>query len=140
MSKMGSHDPFGHSKHKLWPKEGPGVKLTIWLPTTKGWESPWFSCVQVTCQISLESSWQGLQLCFKLHFNWRFAHKVMNIPSDESFNFWEFRDSHFGVLKQNDIWVLAPWPGIENTIWVVVSLVICVCPCLSMHQNVLITQ
>jgi hypothetical protein len=24
MSKMGSYDPFGHLKHKLWPKEGPG--------------------------------------------------------------------------------------------------------------------
>jgi hypothetical protein len=29
MSKMGSHDPFGHFKHKLWPKEGLGVKLAI---------------------------------------------------------------------------------------------------------------
>jgi hypothetical protein len=29
MSKMGSHDPFGHLKHKLWPKEGPGVKLAF---------------------------------------------------------------------------------------------------------------
>jgi len=29
MSKMGSHDPFGHLKHKLWPKEGPEVKLAI---------------------------------------------------------------------------------------------------------------
>jgi hypothetical protein len=27
MSKMGLHDPFGHLKHKLWPKEGSGVKL-----------------------------------------------------------------------------------------------------------------
>jgi hypothetical protein len=27
MSKMGLHDSFGHFKHKLWPKEGPGVKL-----------------------------------------------------------------------------------------------------------------
>jgi hypothetical protein len=27
MSKMGSHHPFGHLKHKLWPKEGLGVKL-----------------------------------------------------------------------------------------------------------------
>ncbi len=25
MSKMGFHDPFGHFKHKLWPKEGSGV-------------------------------------------------------------------------------------------------------------------
>jgi len=29
MSEMGSHDPFGHLKHKLWPKEGPGVKLAV---------------------------------------------------------------------------------------------------------------
>jgi hypothetical protein len=35
MSKMGSHDPFGHLKHKLWPKEGPQVKLTIWLRPLK---------------------------------------------------------------------------------------------------------
>ncbi len=27
MSKMHSHDPFGYLKHKLWPKEGPGVKF-----------------------------------------------------------------------------------------------------------------
>jgi hypothetical protein len=35
MFKMGSHDPFGHLKHKLWSKERPGVKLAVWLPTIK---------------------------------------------------------------------------------------------------------
>jgi len=35
MSKLGLHDPFGHLKHKFWPKEGPEVKLPIWLSTTK---------------------------------------------------------------------------------------------------------
>jgi hypothetical protein len=25
MSKMGLHDPFGHLKHKLWPKERSGI-------------------------------------------------------------------------------------------------------------------
>jgi len=29
---------------------------------------------------------------------------------------WEFRDSNLGVSGQNDIWVLAPWLGIENNI------------------------
>jgi hypothetical protein len=29
MFKMGSHDPFGYLKHKLWPKEGSGLKLPI---------------------------------------------------------------------------------------------------------------
>ncbi len=57
MSKMSSHDPFGHFKHKLWPKEGSGgIKLTIQFLTTKSWESPQFRCVQVACEISLERS------------------------------------------------------------------------------------
>jgi hypothetical protein len=32
---MGSHDSFGHLKHKLLPKERWGVKWAIWLLTTK---------------------------------------------------------------------------------------------------------
>jgi hypothetical protein len=36
---MGSHDPFGWLKHKLWPKEGSGFKLSIWLLTTKNQET-----------------------------------------------------------------------------------------------------
>jgi hypothetical protein len=28
MSKMSSHDSFGHLKHKLWPKERLGIDLT----------------------------------------------------------------------------------------------------------------
>jgi hypothetical protein len=72
MSKMGLHDPFEHLKQKLWPKEGSGVKLTIWLSTIKSQESTWFPCVQVACDIHLESSWWGLQLCFRPRLNWRF--------------------------------------------------------------------
>jgi len=29
MSKMALYEPFGHLQHKLWSKEGPGVKLAI---------------------------------------------------------------------------------------------------------------
>jgi len=29
MSKMASHEPFGHLQPKLWAKEGPGVKLAV---------------------------------------------------------------------------------------------------------------
>jgi hypothetical protein len=39
MSKMGSHRPFGDLKHKLWAKERLGVKVLVWLPTIKSWES-----------------------------------------------------------------------------------------------------
>ncbi len=36
------HDPFGHLKHKLWPKEKLIIKLAIWLPTAKSWNRPDF--------------------------------------------------------------------------------------------------
>jgi hypothetical protein len=117
MSKMGSHDPFGHLKYKLWPKERSGVKLAIWLPTTKSQESTWFPYVQVVCDIPLKSSWQELQLCFKHHLNKRSKHKIMGSQSHGSPKFrnfgtpiWEFRDS------QNAIWMWASWRGIEYTI------------------------
>jgi hypothetical protein len=76
MLKMGSHDPFGHLKHKLWPEERSKVKLPIWLLTTKSQESPWFPCFQVACNISLESFRWRLQFCFKPHLNRRSTHKV----------------------------------------------------------------
>jgi hypothetical protein len=77
MSKMGLRHPFGHLKHKLWPKEWLGVNLTIWLPTTKSQTSPRFPCVQVACDIPLERSWPGLQFCFRPHLNWRSTRKIM---------------------------------------------------------------
>jgi hypothetical protein len=55
MFEMGSHDPFAFLKHKLWPKEGRGVKLAIGLSTTKSQKLPSFTCVKVECHISLEN-------------------------------------------------------------------------------------
>jgi hypothetical protein len=105
MSKMGSHDSFEHLKHKLWPKEGPEVKLAVWLPTTKSWESTQFPCVQVACHIPLERSRQGLQLFFGLHFNRRSSHKVMGPQTRGSPN-----------PGQNAIWMWASWKGTKYTI------------------------
>jgi hypothetical protein len=92
------YDPFGYLKHKLWPKEGSGIKLLIWLPTTKSQESPQLIYVQVACHIPLESSRWGLQLCFRPHLNQRFAKEVMGIQSCKSPNFGKFRDSQLGSL------------------------------------------
>jgi len=74
---MGSHDPFGHLKHKLWPKKRLGVKLTIWLPTSKSRKSTRFPYVKVVCDIPLESSQWRLQLFFKPYLNQRSTHKVI---------------------------------------------------------------
>jgi hypothetical protein len=126
MFKMNLHDPFGYLKHKLWPKEGLGVKLAIWLPTTKSQELPWFPYVQVACHIPLKRSQQGLQLYFRHHFNQR-STKVMSPQSCESPNLgnfetptWESRDKmtsgcwpHGQAQKilQGERWWLPPSSG-----------------------------
>jgi hypothetical protein len=90
MSNMGSHEPFGHLQHKLWQKESPGVKLTIWLPTTKSQESTRPRCVQVVCNTPLESSQWKLQVCFRLHLNRRFEQKVITPQSGRNPNWYSF--------------------------------------------------
>jgi hypothetical protein len=94
MSEMASHEPFGHSQHKLWSKEGPGVKLAVWLPTTKSRESTRSRCVQSECDTSLKSSQGELQVRFRPRPNRRLEWEVMNAQSPESLN----RDN-FGTPK-----------------------------------------
>jgi hypothetical protein len=38
-AQMALHGPFGHLQPKLWAKEESGIKLSVWLPTTKSRES-----------------------------------------------------------------------------------------------------
>jgi hypothetical protein len=70
-----------------------------WFPTIKSQESTRFPCMQVMCNTLLESSWQGLQLCFRPHCDRRFEQEVMRLqscgsPSCENFGTptWESRD------------------------------------------------
>jgi hypothetical protein len=83
---MALHEPFGHLQHKLWQKEGSGVKLAVWLLTTKSRESTRPRCVQVECDTLLESSQRKLQVCFKPHPNQRSEQRVMNSQSFDSPN------------------------------------------------------
>jgi hypothetical protein len=99
MSKMASHEPFGHLQHKLWPKEGPGVKLAIWLLTTKSRELTWLRRVQVERDMPLESSRGGLQVWFRLRPDQRSGREIMVAQSPESPNrdnfgtpLWESRE------------------------------------------------
>jgi hypothetical protein len=64
--------------------------VPIWPPTTKSQESPWFTCVEVTCYIFFKSFRGGLQLCFRPDLNQRFSQKIMGFQSCGSFNFRNF--------------------------------------------------
>jgi hypothetical protein len=65
MPKMASHVPFGHLQLKLWAKEGLGVKLPVWLPTTKSWESTSSRRRLKEYDIALESSQWELKLWYR---------------------------------------------------------------------------
>jgi len=97
--EMASQGPFGHLQYNLWQKERLGIKLAVWLPTTKSRESTRPRFVQVECDTLFEISWGELQVCFKPHPNWRSEQKVMIFQSPESLNRdsfgtppWEFRN------------------------------------------------
>jgi len=100
MSKMVSHEPFGHLKPKLWAKEGSGVKLAVWLPTTKSRESTSSRRLQMECDGALQSSRGELQLWFRYHSNQRLEPGVVSVqspgsPTWDSFGTpsWEFREN-----------------------------------------------
>jgi hypothetical protein len=76
---MGSHDPFGHFKHKLWPKERSEVKLAIWLPTTKSQESPWFLMFKWRATYHWKSLDEGYNFAFDL-ISIRDVHKKLWAP------------------------------------------------------------
>jgi hypothetical protein len=62
---MASHWQFEHLQPKLWAKEGPGVKLAVWLPTTKSRESTSSQRCLEKCNMALENFRWELQHWFK---------------------------------------------------------------------------
>jgi len=81
---MPSHCQFGHLQLKLWAKEEPGVKLTVWLPTTKSQESMPSRHPIWACDMALERSRRGLQLRFRPRRDPSPQSRVMAVQSSGS--------------------------------------------------------
>jgi hypothetical protein len=113
---MASHWSFGHLQPKLWAKEGPGVKLVAWLPTTKSREltRSWRELGE--CNAALESSWRGLQVWFRPRPDRRSRREAMMSQSPGSPKPGQFWDSTLGVPGQITTWVWARRSNAENTI------------------------
>jgi hypothetical protein len=127
MFKMASREPFGHLQPKLWAKEGPGVKLAVWLPTTKSRESTCSQRALGECDMALESSRRELQHWFKPRPDRRLGWGAMTVqspgsPNKDSFGtpLWESRDKKpFGCslrgvtqsILYGGRWWLPPSPG-----------------------------
>jgi hypothetical protein len=113
---MASHWSFGHLQPKLWAKEGPGVKLAVWLPTIKSRESTRFRRALGECDAALENSQKGLQVWFRPCPNRRSGWEAMMSQSPRSPKSGQFQDSTLGVPGQTTTWVWAWRSNAENTI------------------------
>jgi len=128
MSKMGLHGSFGHLKHKLWLKEGPGVKLP-------GIDPIYFAADNVRHTVG-KISMRATTL-LQPHLNQRFSRKVMGLQSRGSPRWrdfktlaWESRErkkSHLdvGPVEKFRVYYKGEGGGFPQ-VWAVVSLV---CPC-----------
>ncbi len=94
----------------------PGVRLPIWLLTRKSRESTRFTWLQATCHISLESSRQEPQLCFKPRRNPRSSRKVMRLQSRGSPGWRSFGTPTQESRDKKTISMWAPWRGAKYTI------------------------
>jgi hypothetical protein len=134
---------FGHMQPKLWAKERPGVKLAVWLPTTKSRESTSFRHPIQECNMALECSPRELQLWLKPHLDWTLQSGDMSSQSSgtltqDSFGTptWESQEKKpFGCnlrgvtqrILYGGRWWLPPGPGrgescVSKCPWLVLTL------------------
>jgi hypothetical protein len=116
---MASHWSFGHLSPKLWAKEGPWVKLVVWLPTTKSRESTRSRRAFRECNMVLKSSLWGLQLWFRPRPDPRSGRGAMKSQSPETPTgtfLGQLRDSLSGVSGKSDIRMSLLRSNVEYTI------------------------
>jgi hypothetical protein len=142
---MPLHWQFGHLQPKLWVKEGPRVKLAIWLPTTKSRESMPSRHPIWACDMALKISRRGLQLRFRPRRNPSRQSKVMAVQSSGSPT-GTISGLHFespenlchldvGAAEHRKVYYMGDGGGIPR-VRAVVSLVVQSARGLSQHQRV----
>jgi hypothetical protein len=111
MSKMGSHNPFGHLQHKLWQEERPRVKTDSLTPDHKKSRiDSNFVRVGGMRYVVEKSRWE-LQFFFRPHPDRRSEHEVITLQSCRSSNLgsfgtplWESRNKKpFGCRLRGEV-------------------------------------
>jgi hypothetical protein len=120
---LGVIEKFLKRRYRKWPrighldicrpsygqkKEGPGVKLPVWLPTTKSRESTSSRPRNWKCNTSLERWRRGLQVWFRPCRDQTLQSGVMSSQSPKippGTTSGQFRDSNSGVPGKRAIWM-----------------------------------
>jgi hypothetical protein len=99
---------IGHLSPKLWAKEGPGVKLAIWLLTTKSRELTSSRPPNWECNTSLERSRRGIWVWLRPRCDQTLQSGVMSSQSPGTppgTILGQFRDSNLGGPGKRAIWM-----------------------------------
>ncbi len=133
MSKVGLHCSFGHLKHKLWPKEGPGVKLV--KHRKKSRIDPIYLCaenVRHTVGKLLTRATTLLQTASRSEV----YSQSYGAPKSRESLLARFRDSHSGVSREKSHLDVGPvercriyYKGEGGGFPQVQAMVSLVCPC-----------
>jgi hypothetical protein len=101
MYEMGSHDPFGHLKHKSWSKEGSGVKFDNLTPNhKKSGIDPISLCAGGMPHIVEKLSMRTTTLLWTSYQS-KVCKESYVPPKSWKSQVWEFRDFDLGVPGQN---------------------------------------
>jgi len=133
MFKMGSHHPFGHLKHKLWPKEKYGIDpISLHLSGVRHTVGKFLMRNIILLQTSFPSEVYT---------------QSYGAPKLQESQLWQFWDSHLGVPGQKAHLDVGPVErrriyykgegGDFPQVWAVVSLVSPSCPWLILAPKVL---
>jgi len=111
---MALHEPFGHFQHKLWAKERLGIKLTVWLPTTKNQEPDVCADGRRHTIGKLSRRATSLLQTSSQSEVWAGSYELSKSRESKP---GQFRDSSLGVPGIKVIWMRVPRSNAENTIW-----------------------
>ncbi len=113
---MGSHDPFGHLKHKLSQNKG----------SKSNWQFDFRplkveNCLNfLMCKQHATYHWKKILIRATTFLQTSSQLEVYTqnykAPKSRESQLWEFQDSHLGIPKQNAIWMWASWRGTKYTI------------------------
>jgi len=97
---MSSRCSLEHLKYKLWPKEGPGVKLPVWLPTTKSWESTRFTWLQGGVPHTIGKHSTRATTLLQTALRSEVYSQSYGAPKSRESHLGRFRDSHLVVPRE----------------------------------------
>jgi len=120
---MASHESFGHLQHKLWSKEGSGVKLAVDSWQLKVGNRP----NSGACRGSATHRWKALEESYSFGLDLvpiQVRARSYERPKSQESKLGQFRDSTLEVPRKRAIWMQVRWRSAKNTIWgkVVASL------------------